>query len=466
MQDSSSRPVIDRFQALSEDKKKLLAMRLHNAFSQSIAAQDQRLVGFIIADDAVNAEAVTQHIKRTLPQYMLPSQITILDALPRTPNGKLDRSALIKKVSLSSTSLQAGEHVPEIEDDTEKTLADIWRKLLRLESVSPHDNFFELGGHSLLAVRMLAQIKASFGQDIPVSLIVESPTIARLAAHLRASTPQTTSIVTLQAAGDAPPLYLLPLHIHGALHYRHLIALLGQERPLYGMPGFEVIRADGSLPTVEALATTYVDTLLRFQPKGPYYLCGTSIAGLLAYEMGRQLHERGIHDVKVILLDTYGPDYPERLPIHRALSQMIFPAHRPNIPLGTRLKDSGIYWLQRTWAAWKTYRSQRQGLYSEEGDNQDPNYDSAAISKQLAGMTNAYFSRPRPYNGQVILFRAQQQPWTARYDRTLGWQKFVQTPVQVIDVRGEHLSILKRYYAKNLAVLFRRMLGRLDKDRP
>jgi thioesterase domain-containing protein len=457
-------PLINRFQALSEEKRRLLAFRLSETFSQPTIQQEQKLVGFVITDAGVDTDGLEQHLRRTLPQYMLPSQVIVLDALPRTPNGKLDRNSL-EKTRSSTPVVQPQVSSPLMEDALERQIADIWRKLLRVETVSRHDNFFDLGGHSLLAVRMLAQIKASLGQDIPVSLIVESPTIARLAAHLRASTPETTSIVTLQADGDAPPLYLLPLHIHGALHYRHLIALLGQERPLYGLPGFEVIRSDGRLPTVEALATSYVDTLLRFQPKGPYYLCGTSIAGLLAYEMGRQLYERGIQDVTIILLDTYGPDYPQRLPIHQALSQLIFPAHRPVTPLGTRLNDSGIYWLQRTWTAWKTYRSQRQGLYSEDGDNQDPNYDSTAISEQLAVMTSAYFARPRPYNGQVVLFRAQQQPWIARYDRTLGWQKFVQTPVQVIDVRGEHLSILKRYYAKNLAVHFRRMLGQLDKDR-
>jgi thioesterase domain-containing protein len=79
-------------------------------------------------------------------------------------------------------------------------------------------------------------------------------------------------------------------------------------------------------------------------------------------------------------------------------------------------------------------------------------------------MTAAYFAHYRPYGGQVILFRAQRQPWNARHDQTLGWQKLVQTPVQVTHVRGEHLSILKRYYVKYLAFHFRFMLGQLDQD--
>jgi thioesterase domain-containing protein len=380
MEHTENRPVIDRFLLLSEDKKKLLALRLLDADRQRGLQQEKKLVGFIVGDEGVNAEEAVHHLRRSLPQYMLPSRIAILDALPRTPNGKLDRVALIQTALLSATPRQT-ESVRPIEDSVESELEAIWRRLLRVEAVLPHDNFFDLGGHSLLAVRMLAQIEARFGQDIPVSLIIEAPTIARLAAHLRSAAPRANAIVTLQPVGDAPPVFFLPLHIHGALHYRHLVAHLGQDRPVYGLPGFKVMQAEGGLPTVEALASVYVEDLLHFQPKGPYYLCGISIAGLLTYEMGRQLYERGIEDVKVILLDTYGPDYPHRLSLDRALAQMLISTYRPIRSLPTRLGDTGMYWLQRAYAALKTYRSQRRDFYSEDGDNQDPNYDSDAINE-------------------------------------------------------------------------------------
>jgi thioesterase domain-containing protein/acyl carrier protein len=458
--------LVERFSALSDDKKKLLALRLGQLSTRKASPPGTKLVAFIVSEQSISPVQVQQHMQSALPQYMLPSKIVSLQAFPRTPNGKLDRAALIQSAFTQPNTRPFRISVQHNEDEVVKRLTEIWRSLLGIDTIAPDANFFDLGGHSLLAVRMLAQVKSAFGHDIPVSLIIEAPSIAKLAAYVREASPKahTNTIVPLQPKGDVPPVYFLPLHIHGALHYRHLITHLGQERPLYGLPGFKVVRDDGSLPTVEELAVAYVEDLLAFQPKGPYYLCGTSIAGLLAYEIGRQFYERGIEDVKVILLDTYGPGYPQRLPLHRALTQMLFSPHRAETPVLTRLSDTGIDWLQRTLVAWKTRRSQRKALNSQAGDDHDPNHDSAVINERLAVMTSAYFAQLRPYRGQVILYRAQRQPWNAQYDHTLGWQKLVNTPVQVIHVGGEHLSILKRYHARNLVFRFRLMLGEFDKN--
>src|SRR5687768_17081417 len=118
MEHTENRPVIDRFLLLSEDKKKLLALRLLDADLQRGLQQEKKLVGFIVGDEGVNAEEAVHHLRRSLPQYMLPSRIAILDALPRTPNGKLDRVALIQTALLSATPRQT-ESVRPIEDSVE-----------------------------------------------------------------------------------------------------------------------------------------------------------------------------------------------------------------------------------------------------------------------------------------------------------------------------------------------------------
>lgn len=451
-----------RLQALSKEKKILLALRMLQSTNTVHVHQEQKLVGFVVADEGTELDAVAEHLRRKLPHYMLPAQLSVLDSLPRTPNGKLDRAALIWTAIRSKPYERQEVTASVLQDSIESDLADIWRTLLRVSHVSRHDNFFDLGGNSLLAVRMLAQIKAHFEQDIPVSLIVEAPTVGRLAEHVRAAKPQTTSIVTLQADGTGQPVYFLPLHIHGALHYRHLVALLGNERPLYGFSGFAVVDEDGSTPTVEMLARKYVEELLRFQPEGPYYLCGISIAGLIAYEMGRILDDRGTKDVRIVLLDTHGPRYPDSLPLFSALRQLVFPPQRQANSWLSGLKDSGIYWAQRLVSILKTRYSQLRGSFSEDGDNQDPNYNSEVINRHLAAMSQAYLSQTLPYHGSVVLYRAMRQPWNARYDLTLGWQQSVSTAIQVIHVRGDHLGILRRFYVKDVGLHFRTLLGHYD----
>ena len=113
-------------------------------------------------------------LRRTLPDYMIPSAFVTLDELPVTPNGKLDRRALPAPEAL------AREVIPP-RDALEEQIAAIWRRLLEIEEVSIHDNFFELGGHSLLATRILAAVRDEIGVELPVREIFDRPTIAGLA---------------------------------------------------------------------------------------------------------------------------------------------------------------------------------------------------------------------------------------------------------------------------------------------
>jgi len=132
---------------------------------------DQRLVGYIVG--ATPDPAV---LKRLLPDYMVPTAIVPVDALPLSPNGKLDRRALPVPVRASSVSTA----VPT--STTEKAIAAIWTEVLDLASVGVDDSFFDLGGHSLLATRLVARLRAEFGAGISVLDVFKSPTIRELAA--------------------------------------------------------------------------------------------------------------------------------------------------------------------------------------------------------------------------------------------------------------------------------------------
>jgi surfactin family lipopeptide synthetase A len=122
------------------------------------------------------------HLKKKLPDYMVPSAFVFLDSLPLTPNGKLDR----KRLPAPDNSR------PEIEDafaaprtPIEEILANIWAEVLKLDQVGIHDNFFELGGHSLLATQVVSRIRSNFAVDLPLRNIFEAPTIAALAPRVQ-----------------------------------------------------------------------------------------------------------------------------------------------------------------------------------------------------------------------------------------------------------------------------------------
>lgn len=146
---------------------------------------DARLIAYVTG--SAEAGALRDHLRARLPEFMLPAQIVALAALPRTPNGKIDRNAL-------PAPDQVEAPVPQEEDEAsalpvsamEERIAGIWRDVLKLGRVGVRDNFFDLGGHSLLAVQMHRRVKAELAIDLPITDIFRFPSIQTLSAHLSA----------------------------------------------------------------------------------------------------------------------------------------------------------------------------------------------------------------------------------------------------------------------------------------
>jgi acyl carrier protein len=121
------------------------------------------------------------YLQKRLPSYMVPASIVLLDRLPQTPNGKVDRRALPAPDTVRGGIVNT-YHAPR--SRTERLLAAIWADVLNIERVGVSDNFFELGGHSLLATQLVSRIRVEFNNEVPVRSIFEAPTIAALAVKL------------------------------------------------------------------------------------------------------------------------------------------------------------------------------------------------------------------------------------------------------------------------------------------
>jgi len=140
---------------------------------------EKRLVAYVAAAaPSLQVSDLRSHLAERLPEYMVPSSFVLLSALPRTQNGKIDRQAL---------------PAPEVEDTelfvaprtaVEGVLAGIWSELLGVEEIGVNNSFFELGGHSLMAMQLLSRLRATFQVELPLLIVFEAPTIAKLAQAL------------------------------------------------------------------------------------------------------------------------------------------------------------------------------------------------------------------------------------------------------------------------------------------
>ncbi|NPC76705.1 non-ribosomal peptide synthase/polyketide synthase, partial [Pyxidicoccus fallax] len=144
---------------------------------------DKRLVAYVVAetDEELESRAVRAFLQQKLPEYMVPSAVVVLPALPLSPNGKVDRKALPAPDAPASD--EAIEYVAP-RTETERQLALFFSELLRAERVGAHDNFFDLGGHSLLATQLVSRVRATFGVEMPLRDLFEAPTVAELAERI------------------------------------------------------------------------------------------------------------------------------------------------------------------------------------------------------------------------------------------------------------------------------------------
>lgn len=156
------------------------------------AAGDIQLVAYIVPEPANSAPEIDisneidgfrQHLHKILPHYMLPAAYVLLENMPLTPNGKVDRKALPEP---DYESLQSEYVAPQ--SKTERVLCEILQDLLKIDRVGLADNFFQIGGHSILAVQLAAKIENSFGRALPLTFIMSSPTVSDICSHIVKST--------------------------------------------------------------------------------------------------------------------------------------------------------------------------------------------------------------------------------------------------------------------------------------
>ncbi len=228
----------------------------------------------------------------TLPQYMLPAAFVVLDALPRTTNGKIDRDALPPPPS-GRPAWATGYVAPR--DEEEHLIAEVWEQLLGVSPVGAEDNFFDLGGHSMLAVQVMSEIETRSGCSLPLAALFQDPTVENLARLLRNPDAETTgtTLVPLQSSGDGAPLYCIHPAGGAVFCYQALASHFAGERPVIGVQAHGV---DGRQPpheTMDAMADAYAEAIRARQPDGPYHLCGWSLGGNIAYETARRLERAG-----------------------------------------------------------------------------------------------------------------------------------------------------------------------------
>ncbi|HEX8050393.1 MAG TPA: thioesterase domain-containing protein, partial [Solirubrobacterales bacterium] len=261
---------------------------------------------------------IRKAIARQTTALHVPELVVAVDELPVTHSGKRSERAgrdavegreaansralanpgslsrIRRAVAEAEAALAAGglEALPEDASTREKVRA-IWETALGLEGIGDDEDFFALGGTSLQAVEVFTLIRERLGVELPLSALIEAPTIAALTESVENPGRHFQSLVSMRPGNDGPPLFLVHSIWGDVLGMRQLAMAMKGEVPVYGLRARGLNPGEEQQSSVEEMAATYVEVIRNFQPEGPYRIAGHSFGGLLAFEMARLLTEQG-----------------------------------------------------------------------------------------------------------------------------------------------------------------------------
>jgi amino acid adenylation domain-containing protein len=417
-----------------------------------VVVRGDRLVAYLVAEPG--AEPKPADVKAaasvSLPPYMVPGVVMVLDELPLTANKKIDRNRLPEPVVTSD----AGFAKPR--DATEITLARMWSEILDLSEVGIHDNFFDVGGHSLLAVRLSAAIREEWDVDVPISVMLRQGTIAELATIVRRGGQESerVPVVTLREGDpDAPdqrPVFLFHPFGGTVFCYVELTRHLPEGRPVLAVEAPGIENEGEAEVSVEAMATRYLEYLREVQPTGPYSVGGWCFGGVIAYEVALQLREAGEETDLLFGIDSRAPieeNIPETADDATILSWF---ARDLAVPYGKTLDIPAEHLRELGGDAAFDHILERAaaiGVLAEDADRaQILRYFEAYLANGIALQTYL----PEPADVDLVLLRAVDE--STDYGPALGWQSLIEGSLDVVDVPGDHNSVMYPPHAEKAAL--------------
>ena len=342
----------------------------------------------------------------------------------------------------------------------EQEIIEIWRDQFPSKirkTIGAETDFFALGGDSMQAARMFARLDREFGVQWPLSTLIKAPTPRLLAQHMsdRDEAAAWLSLIPLQTSGSRIPLYFMPGGGGNMLCFRQITACLGADQPVYCLQAKGLKRGERPLTSVEEMAAYYLEVIRVTRPHGPYILAGHSLGAVVAYEMARRLLEMGEEVPLLVLLDHGGPDL--KFSVMDTLRYTLMNL----FSLGPRelfhFLWTGTLWKLRAKAATRL----RTPVAKPTEEEQNPYWSSGDTFQESIRALKAYHTPPFP--GRAVLFRARQHPkmWL---DSKGGWGRVIENGLEVVDIPGTHMTMLKEPHVQVVGTQLALCLDRIETE--
>lgn len=416
---------------------------------------DHRMVAYYVSEKGsrIETEGLRRYVRERLPNYMVPATWVEMEEIPLNANGKIDRQVLESKSLLFQTG--TADESDSATDELDVKLIWIWQKVLGVGKIGVSDNFFDLGGHSLAAVRVFSEIERSLGHRLPLATLFKAPTIGQLSALIREGGWQSSwrSLVPVSNKGTKPPFFCVHAVGGNILEYNDLVGHLSPDQPFYGLQSIGMDGRSAPLTDIQSMAAQYIREIRDVQPKGPYYLGGRSFGGTVAHEMACQLRNEGEDVALLAMFDSFPKGWlklctPDEARSFQGRFLRLRLQRHLRIWLGLGLSDGLRYAATKVrYKSRKIKRLIRQ--LTQQIAPKTPSVRSTIRKIEEINYSAVRDYRPNVYDGKVTFFCAEEE--VCPEENLMGWNRLALGGVDVINVPGDHQTMIKEPHVAGLA---------------
>ena len=400
----------------------------------------QRLVAYLTraSEQEISLEKVRGHLAEKLPEFMVPTCFVMLNELPLTTSGKVDRRGLPKP------ERDASREIVSARNELESALLPLFQKILGTPSVGVTDDFFELGGHSLKAALLLSEIRKITGRTIPLSVMLRASSVESLARTIAGEEEIVADSVAIQVQkgeNSRQPLFAVVVPGVEALGYAALARHLGRQQPLYKLQGKSPIPKGRpyTREEIRKLAEEYISAMRSVQPQGPYHMIGMCDDVQVCEEMVLQLEQSGQQVGLFANLDTWvlqNTMVPWKWRIHYYATRLLDLV---------RLRPSQSFLVLK-----KLLQRKIEGVRQWESNSQKAWPKTYWPGPEF---------QPPVFQSSILLFKRPRQPFYYINDPALGWRQRSRGGVEIHEIELDHTNLLREPHIKTIGKI---LTGRLQ----
>jgi thioesterase domain-containing protein len=349
-------------------------------------------------------------------------------------------------------------HVILPRNDVELELVKVFEEVLGMTPIGVTDSFFELGGSSLSALSVTIRLEQIFGHQVTNAVLLENPTVERLAQVMRAGqSTHSSRLVGIRTTGNRPPIFCIHPYGGHTTGYFEMVRHVKADHPVYGIQARGLQGEATPISRIEEMATEYIELMITKQATGPYFLVGHSMGGCIAYEMAQQLRQRGEEVGLLVLLDSRAQNFSVQ-PLYRngEYGHMASKGWLSDeaVMLGILLPRLSMDWeqlrgvpVEEHWT-YVLEVAMEQGLLPR-GTGEEQVRNLLRVTQANDEALRTY--QPQQYAGDVLLL-CGDEGFAKKFDEpTLGWGELVTGKLEIHTVPGDHHSIMRGGNVESIA---------------